>query len=208
MPTERNNPIPSAPGGLDSELVDALEQVAKLVREKTSSPGECREALALVRVLPGVNSAEWERFASFNGLENWLGIPLECSLADAVSQVLSLQERLAFQRDHDALTGIGNRGLFNRVLKSEFDRALRSHTDLSLLMLDLDNFKQVNDTYGHACGDMVLQRLGALLKNQVRQYDIPIRFGGEEFAVLLPATSCWTAVVLGNRILQLFRNSE
>ena len=178
------------------------------MREKTSSSGECTAALALVRVLAGVGPEEWERFASLNGLENWLGIPLDCSLADSVSEVLSVQERLAFQRDHDALTCIGNRGLFNRLFTSEFERAVRSHTDLSLLMLDLDNFKQVNDTYGHACGDQVLQRLGALLKAQVRQYDIPVRFGGEEFAVILPATSCWTAVVLGNRILELFRQEE
>ena len=208
MPTERNKTLFSVPSGLDPDLVDDLEKVAGLVREKLSSPGECRNALALVRVLNGIDHNEWERFASLNGLENWLSIPLDCSLADSVSQVLSTQERLAFQRDHDALTGIGNRGLFNRLLNSEFDRAVRSHTDLSLLMLDLDNFKQVNDTYGHACGDLVLQRLGALLKTQVRQYDIPVRFGGEEFAIILPATSCWTAVVLGNRILELFREEE
>lgn len=208
MPTERNNSISPTLSGLDPDLVDDLEKVARLVREKTSSSGECTAALALVRVLAGVGPEEWERFASLNGLENWLGIPLDCSLADSVSEVLSVQERLAFQRDHDALTCIGNRGLFNRLFTSEFERAVRSHTDLSLLMLDLDNFKQVNDTYGHACGDQVLQRLGALLKAQVRQYDIPVRFGGEEFAVILPATSCWTAVVLGNRILDLFRQEE
>lgn len=208
MPTERNNPIPSASGGLAPNLVHDLETVARLVREKGASPKECANALALVRVLAGVSPDEWECFASVNGLENWLGIPLDCSLADSVSQVLSIQERLAFQRDHDALTGIGNRGLFNRLLKAEFERAVRSHTDLSLVMLDLDNFKQINDTYGHACGDMVLQRLGELLKSQVRQYDIPVRFGGEEFAVILPATSCWTAVVLGNRMLELFRQEE
>ena len=208
MPTEPNKPTIPVPGGLDPDLVDDLEEVAKLVRENASSTGECSDALALVRVLKGVSPAEWERFASLNGLENWLSVPLDCSLADAVSQVLTTQEKLAFQLDHDALTGIGNRRLFNRLLKTEFDRALRSHTDLSLLMLDLDNFKAINDTYGHACGDFVLQRLGSLLKSQVRQYDVPVRFGGEEFAVILPATSCWTAVVLGNRILELFREEE
>ena len=208
MPIEPDNPISPTPGGLSSDLVDDLEKVSKLVRENASPTGECSNALALVRVLTGVTPAEWERFASLNGLENWLSIPLDCSLADSVSQVLTTQEKLAFQRDHDALTGIGNRGLFNRLLKTEFDRALRSHTDLSLLMLDLDNFKFTNDTYGHACGDLVLQRLGSLLKTHVRQYDIPVRFGGEEFAVILPATSCWTAVVLGNRILDLFREEK
>lgn len=207
MPTERNNSFVFASSGLSPELVDDLEKVTRLVREKTSTC-QCSNALALVRVLAGVGPDDWERFASLNGLEDWLGIPLDCSLAESVCQVLSVQERLAFQRDHDALTGIGNRGLFNRLLASEFERAIRSHTDLSLLMLDLDNFKQVNDKYGHSCGDQVLQRLGGLLKTQVRQYDVPVRFGGEEFAVILPATSCWTATVLGTRILELFRQEE
>ena len=208
MPTKHTNSPGLVPSGLDPDLVQNLGKVVTLVREKISMPGECARSLALVRVLAGVDSETWERFAAFNGLENWLGIPLDCSLADAVSQLLSVQERLAFQRDHDDLTGIGNRGLFNRLLASEFERAVRSHTDISLLLLDLDNFKQINDRYGHTCGDKVLQHLGALLKTQVRQYDIPVRFGGEEFAVILPATSCWTAIVFGNRILELFRQEQ
>ena len=208
MPTKHNNPPGFAPSNLDPDLVENLKKVAQLVRENVPSSEAGANALALIRVLDGVNSDAWKHFASLHSLENWLSIPLDSSLADAVTKVLSVQQHLAFQRDHDALTGIGNRGLFNRVFTSEFDRAIRSHTDLSILLLDLDDFKQVNDRYGHACGDQVLKRLGALLKTQVRRYDIPARFGGEEFSVILPATSCWTATMLGNRILELFRQEK
>ena len=190
-------------------LVEDLESIVKLIREYTAaSSGEKQPSLALLRVLSGLSIEKWESLADANGLENWLGIPLEGSLAESVSRLASSHAHLAFQRDHDELTGIGNRRLFDRVLKAELDRAKRTQTDISLLMLDLDNFKQINDTYGHSCGDLVLRRLGEILKASVRRYDVPVRFGGEEFAVILPATSCWTAVMLGNRIREQFQNEQ
>lgn len=209
MPTEPNNPISAPQPALEPELIRELEKVITLLRNTTFSSGTCdKKNLALVRLIENVTPAQWQAFALENGLEGWLGVFLDCDVTESVSYLLSLQERLAFQRDHDVLTDIGNRRLFDRVLQAEFERANRSYTDISLLMLDLDNFKQINDTYGHACGDMVLKRLGYILKNHVRQYDVSARYGGEEFAVILPATSCWTAVMLGNRLLEVFRNEK
>ncbi|MDL2207659.1 GGDEF domain-containing protein [Desulfovibrio sp. OttesenSCG-928-M16] len=190
------------------DLADDLEKVVSMVRSSCPKKQAHAESLALVRMCAGIGLDEWERLASTYGLENWLGIPLDGSLADSVASLLSLQKRLAFQRDHDALTGIGNRGYFNRCLENEVARALRSHTELSLIYLDLDKFKLVNDTYGHACGDIVLQRLASLLRASIRHYDILARIGGEEFAVILPATSCWTAVMMGNRLLEAFRKEQ
>ena len=205
MPTDHNK-ITTHPGEpLDPDLVQDLETVAAMVRESADSVSSSKNKLALVRVLEGVSMENWERFASANGLESWLSIPLDGSLASSVASLLSVQERLAFQRDHDALTGIGNRRLFDRRFEAEVTRAIRSRTELSLIILDLDNFKKVNDTYGHTCGDVVLKRLGAFLKESVRHYDIAARIGGEEFAIILPATSCWTALMLGNRLLEFFR---
>lgn len=208
MPNEHpeNSPRPAA--DFFPELADNLEKVATLVRQACPEPSGCSGSLALVRVLSGVGIDEWEKLASTYALENWLGIPLGDTLSESVNSMLAMQKRLAFQRDHDALTGIGNRGYFNRRLENEVSRALRSREELSLLYLDLDRFKQVNDTYGHPCGDVVLQRLAKVLRLSVRHYDILARVGGEEFAVILPATSCWTAAMLGNRLLAAFRQEQ
>ncbi|MHB8057837.1 MAG: GGDEF domain-containing protein [Desulfuromonadaceae bacterium] len=89
----------------------------------------------------------------------------------------------------DPLLGIFNRRCLDRRLLEEVLRAHRHRLDLSLLMVDIDNFKQVNDTWGHQVGDMVLHHLTQLLADALRQTDILARYGGEEFVILLPHTS-------------------
>lgn len=205
MPTESCNLGSTPESSLTDDLVNDLESVVKLVRTELASQGADKDALALVHVLSGVSPTAWEHFSAAHGLENWLGISLGENLADSMTRLLSVQERLAYQRDHDALTGIGNRAYFNRCLALEVERALRSRAELSLIYIDLDHFKRINDSYGHPCGDTVLHRLGSILRHSMRHYDIAARVGGEEFAVLLPSTSCWTGIMLGNRILDAFR---
>ena len=205
MPTEPRNDCPLPEQTLSPDLVQELESVVETVRSALGPAGSCDDALALVRILDNVPPESWERFASTHGLEQWLCISLQRSLCDSVSIFLEMQQRLAFQRDHDALTGVPNRGYFNRRLEAEVERALRSRNELSLLYLDLDNFKKINDTYGHGCGDEVLKCLARVLRDNVRHYDIVARIGGEEFCIILPSTSCWTGVMLGNRLLDLFR---
>ena len=205
MPTEHSNDCPLPEQSLSPDLVRELETVVKAVRAALDTVGTCDDALALVRVIENVTPEEWERFASTHGLEQWLCIALKSELADSVAAFIEVQQRLAFQRDHDALTGIANRGYFNRRLEAELERAIRSKNELSLLYVDIDNFKRVNDTYGHGCGDEVLRRLAKVMRDHVRHYDVVARIGGEEFCVILPSTSCWTGVMLGNRLLDLFR---
>ncbi|MDR1946509.1 MAG: GGDEF domain-containing protein [Desulfovibrio sp.] len=203
MPIERNEAILPPDGGIYGNMLADLESVVEQVLRETPHSGD--DSTALLRILKGVPLETWERCASTYGLDNWLALPLQHGRAEAVAKMLEVQQRLAFQRDHDALTGIGNRGYFNRRLDEEVSRAMRSHTELSLMLIDLDNFKQVNDRYGHACGDRVLQGMAKLLQNSVRHYDITARIGGEEFAAILPATTVWTGVMLGNRLLDSFR---
>jgi diguanylate cyclase (GGDEF)-like protein len=101
----------------------------------------------------------------------------------------------------DALTGLLNRGAMNVLFKREFDRAVRYRRPLSLMILDIDNFKRVNDTYGHPAGDLVLQRVARLLLAEVRAYDLAARYGGEEFCVLLPETDQTGAFSLAKRVV-------
>ncbi|MHB2017350.1 MAG: diguanylate cyclase [Candidatus Xenobia bacterium] len=101
----------------------------------------------------------------------------------------------------DEVTGLFNRRYFNQSLMAELKRAERFGQALSMLALDLDDFKKVNDTWGHAVGDLVLKALGDVLTATVRVgIDIPCRTGGEEFIILLPATSAESAVILAERV--------
>ena len=88
----------------------------------------------------------------------------------------------------DALTGLYNRWFVIEKIDSEMNRALRHGSPMSLLMLDIDHFKRVNDTWGHGAGDQVLKAIGKLLRDSCRVYDVPGRYGGEEFCIVLPET--------------------
>ncbi|SFM40093.1 GGDEF domain-containing protein [Thermodesulforhabdus norvegica] len=100
----------------------------------------------------------------------------------------------------DPLTGLYNMRSFFRALESEMHRTRRSRVPTSLIMLDLDHFKQINDTYGHIAGDYVLKSVADTLRNGVRAGDLPCRYGGEEFAVVLPGTSLSQAVGVAKRL--------
>jgi diguanylate cyclase (GGDEF)-like protein/PAS domain S-box-containing protein len=99
----------------------------------------------------------------------------------------------------DYLTGLHNHRAFQESLEQTFAYARRTQTPLSLLLIDLDSFKQVNDTRGHPAGDAILARLGALLQERVRSTDIVARYGGEEFAVILPRTDQNGAIAQAER---------
>ncbi|MDY6845139.1 MAG: diguanylate cyclase, partial [Thermodesulfobacteriota bacterium] len=104
---------------------------------------------------------------------------------------------------HDGLTGLYNHRHMDSIITQEFDRAKRYQTDLSCLLIDLDYFKDVNDTFGHAFGDFVLQEFSSRLRNYTRNSDISFRYGGEEFMVLLPLTDVRGAQKAAEKIRKL-----
>jgi diguanylate cyclase (GGDEF)-like protein/PAS domain S-box-containing protein len=123
-------------------------------------------------------------------------------LAHTVSGILSLsiwnmrlRETLAHQAVRDPLTGLFNRGFMEEALQREIFRASRRRTEIAVVMADVDHFKRFNDLHGHAAGDLVLAEMGTFLKSSVRRADLVCRYGGEEFAVILPDASAEEGVL-------------
>ncbi|MDR3436146.1 diguanylate cyclase [Telmatospirillum sp.] len=114
--------------------------------------------------------------------------------------LMRLNEHLARQASTDPLTGCANRRRFHEVLEAEWQRWNRYGCQFSVLSLDLDHFKRVNDRYGHPCGDQLLRHFVAVIESILRPTDILGRMGGEEFAVLLPQTNVWEAASIAERI--------
>jgi diguanylate cyclase (GGDEF)-like protein len=126
-------------------------------------------------------------------------------LAGHIGAVIVQREQgEALQRlaETDPLTWLFNRRHFDRRLEAETNRALRAEHLLALLMLDVDRFKTYNDRYGHGVGDLVLKAVASAVKQAVRLYDVPTRYGGDEFAVILPDADTESATRVANRILE------
>lgn len=115
-------------------------------------------------------------------------------------RVIPSRAELEMQATRDGLTHLLNRHALEPRLKDEFQRAERYQQPLSVLILDIDHFKQVNDTYGHLGGDACLIKLSSMLGSSARKQDIVARFGGEEFVLVLPHTEIESAVMLAERI--------
>jgi len=108
----------------------------------------------------------------------------------------------------DALTGLANHRRFRETIVQEVERSERYKHDMSVLFMDLDDFKAVNDTYGHPQGDEVLRRIADVLRAESRNIDMPARYGGEEFAILLPETDVRGAAEVGERIRRRLERTQ
>ena len=116
------------------------------------------------------------------------------------SRVVQYQQHLEYQTQIDSLTGLFNRRAFEKKIGDEFERANRYRHSLSLLILDIDNFKNINDTFGHHGGDSALMKISETLRAKTRQSDFPSRYGGEEFVLILPETDQESALQVANKI--------
>ena len=141
------------------------------------------------------------------------------SLSALVNRISELEARVAqLQRENidlimknrvlaevsarDALTGLYNRWYVMEKIESEMNRSLRHGSPVALLMLDIDHFKRINASFGHAAGDQVLKSFGQVLRESCRVYDVPGRYGGEEFCIILPETRVGSTTAVAERIRQ------
>lgn len=138
------------------------------------------------------------------GAVDYVTKPFEMTeLRVRVRQALKMRQLiqiLAQQAQIDGLTGLWNRSFFNQRWSEEYARAARYGNPLSVAMVDVDHFKSINDTFGHAAGDVVLQGVAKVLIRECRQHDLVCRFGGEEFVIVMPETSASDAATVCERI--------
>jgi len=166
-------------------------ELCRRVRERRGSPYQ------YIMLVTG-KDAKQDIVTGFDaGADDYITKPLDRDELQARlrvgNRILSLQrgliaarEEVAFQATHDLLTGIWNRRAVLDCMYRECQRASRAHDSLAVLMLDVDHFKRINDTYGHLAGDEILRDVANRLVQNVRSFDIVGRYGGEEFLVVLP----------------------
>ena len=134
------------------------------------------------------------------GFWGWWG------LCVAVSNLEKAHLRIITLMNTDSLTHLANRRFFIDFLEKAMSFAKRHEQALSVIMADLDNFKSINDTYGHQAGDQVLAAFGQVMQAAIRQEDLAARYGGEEFILMLPGTAVEAATILGERLRERLEN--
>ena len=159
-----------------------------------------------VIVLSGLNGSEDKVTAFDLGATDYVTKPFD--LAElrarlrAALRLDHLLKLLSERADVDGLTGLGNRAHFNKRWAEKVAECKRYNQPLSLAIIDIDFFKRINDTYGHPAGDEVIQGVAHLLQRECRSHDVPCRFGGEEFALIMPHTGPKDATMVTERIRQ------
>jgi diguanylate cyclase (GGDEF)-like protein len=143
----------------------------------------------------------------FNAQELRVRLRAGRRILELQQQLMEAREALRVQATHDALTGLINRGRVLEILATEIARSQRELRPLSVLMVDLDRFKLINDTHGHQAGDAVLREASRRMQAATRQYDAPGRYGGEEFLVVLPGCGAREGCVQAERIREAFASA-
>jgi diguanylate cyclase (GGDEF)-like protein len=129
-------------------------------------------------------------------------------LEQQLAEIYALQSSLQEQAMRDPLTDLYNRRYMDDMLKKEFARAQRKDYPITLILFDIDFFKKLNDTYGHIAGDKVLETLGRIFATHIRIEDYAIRYGGEEFLIVLPQVPYGRSLLRGNQIRQVIQQIE
>lgn len=190
---------------LERELLKELTRLRDEICAAARTPCEDMDArtnLGVFRLFSGISLQQWRSIVRRLELKGWLTLPIDRDIYPHLTVLQESLDELSYQSEHDALTGLANRRSFDRFLDLEMERAQRAGTALSLAVIDLDDFKLVNDTYGHVAGDEVLVRLAKIITGNKRRYDLAARIGGEEFAIVLPGIGQVRSAKVVDRIRQ------
>jgi diguanylate cyclase (GGDEF)-like protein len=158
--------------------------------------GPAPEPLGVVCVTDHVDNRPFTR----DDLSNLRALAAPAGLALGRQRAFAQAERFAHAAAVDPVSGVFNRRYFQSRLDEELQRSVRHGLSVALLMIDIDDFKNVNDRFGHLVGDTVIKDVADILRRSVRVFDVCARFGGEEFAILMPGTGVESAARVANRV--------
>jgi diguanylate cyclase (GGDEF)-like protein len=189
---------------VDAETADAARAIA-LTPEISLQLDDTIGALprAIIREIASLVRFASDRDARVRDLNERLAA-LETANLDLLVKNSALSEISA----RDSLTGLYNRWYVMEKIDSEMNRSVRHGSPVSLIMMDIDHFKRVNDSFGHSAGDRVLRSVGQVLRDSCRVYDVPGRYGGEEFCIVLPETKVGNTTVVAERIRERLEASR
>lgn len=179
-----------------AEGEEFVDIVMMPMKKRIEYEHEVRQAKILLEKAYNEKTIAYEHLHRING-----------KIEEKQQQLIQMNEELQHISNTDNLTGIGNRRFFQQKLLNHIEQFNKKGIPFSLLVMDIDHFKQVNDTYGHAIGDLVLAQLGVLLKTAAREKDIPARFGGEEFILLLGQTAEEEAFEIAQQLNKQFEDT-
>jgi diguanylate cyclase (GGDEF)-like protein len=207
---------------------DAIREYARYCSKKLSEPDvqtrvikiKCHHKAHAEKTLPAVDNTSFMPLRVAGNVLGMMGLTgaknpgrRQMQLISTIANQMALALKNAAEHQKvqslaitDELTGIYNRRAFQKVLDRELRRSKRYQKPLSLIMLDVDGFKAINDTYGHEAGDSVLKVLAAQLQSSIRDIDFLARYGGDEFAVILPETRAEEAAILAERLKKTVSN--
>jgi len=152
------------------------------------------------RVVGVLNLADKIKGDNFT-TEDIVLIELFSQLVGASIGNIKMFKKIQHQATTDGLTGFVNHKTFYEMLEKELGRSRRHGGQIAMIMVDIDNLKKTNDTYGHRAGDKVIREVSRRIKESIRQIDIPARYGGDEFAIILPNTTLEDATVVAERMV-------
>ncbi|RBP85800.1 diguanylate cyclase [Marinomonas rhizomae] len=167
---------------------------------------DVRTSAIPVIFITALNDSSHEEKALLMGASDYIQKPLHTNIVQARVrlhlQLVKQRKMLEKLANIDPLTSLANRRKYQNVIEQEWQNAIANQASLSLLVIDIDNFKQYNDCYGHATGDKVLQQVATVLAKQVLDKGLVARYGGEEFVILLPSHSQEESIEVARRCMQ------
>jgi diguanylate cyclase len=186
----------------------ALEEASKSIIQNTSKLIE--KANAPLNIIKTIESTEGLKPEIINKIKKELlnfKMDLEKTARELQNQIEELKKTTQ-NLCKDPLTDLYSRSMMDVKLKEQFYLLKRYNLPFSLIMIDLDDFKHINDAYGHTAGDSVLKYIGQFIKSSLRQSDFPIRYGGDEFLIILPNTNIHKAYAVAEKLLKQVNNYQ